>query len=242
MVIPPLSFQPQLAGQRAKRRGRDRPAQPPRRPGASGPAPGRVRFAVSPARLAGRGRGGHLAVTSAHRRCVGDRRSRHLRAHIMPDGGLHLTGVDLRPTLQNPQVRPGSSSAALTLAAGADLRSSGYVETPNARYEYRPCRGRGVRRRPCRRQCARCSRRGLIAKRGRERPGSGLPNICCMPMVMSPQPGGIERSVPAPSRSRSGDSWCRSRRSIGEIRDDEHDRARAKRSDQEAAANGRRAG
>ena len=32
--------------------------------------------------------------------------------------GLHLTGVDLRPTPQNPQVRPGSGSAAPTLAAG----------------------------------------------------------------------------------------------------------------------------
>jgi len=31
---------------------------------------------------------------------------------------LHLTGVDLRPTLQNPQVRPGFGPAAPTLAAG----------------------------------------------------------------------------------------------------------------------------
>jgi len=54
------------------------------------------------------------------------------------------------------------------------------------------------------RQCARCSRRGLITKGGRERPGSGLPSICCMPMVISPQPGDTERPVPGPSRSRSG--------------------------------------
>ena len=68
-------FSRRLAGQHAKRGGRDRPAQPPRRPGASGPAPGRARFTVSPARLAGRGRGSHLAATSAHRRYAGDRRS-----------------------------------------------------------------------------------------------------------------------------------------------------------------------
>jgi hypothetical protein len=70
----------------------------------------------------------------------------------------------------------------------------------------------------------------------------GLPGICCMPRVISLQPGDTERPVPAPSRDRSGDSWCRSRRRIREIRDDEHDRARAKRSDQEAATNGRRTG
>ena len=39
-----------------------------------------------------------------------------------------------------------------------------------------------------------------------------------------------------------GDSWCRPPRRIREIRDDENDRAPAKRSDQEAATNGRRAG
>ena len=33
-------------------------------------------------------------------------------------GGLHLTGVDLRPTLQNPQVRRGFGPATPTLAAG----------------------------------------------------------------------------------------------------------------------------
>src|SRR5436190_22718562 len=35
-----------------KRGGRDRPEQPPRRPGPRGPPPGRARFTVSPARLA----------------------------------------------------------------------------------------------------------------------------------------------------------------------------------------------
>jgi hypothetical protein len=37
---------------------------------------------------------------------------------ITPIRGLHLTGVGLRPTLQNPQVRPGFRPATPTLAAG----------------------------------------------------------------------------------------------------------------------------
>jgi hypothetical protein len=93
-----------------------------------------------------------------------------------------------------------------------------------------------------RRQCARCSRRGLITKDGRERPGSGLPSICCMPMVISPQPGTPNDQFRRCRAVAPGDSWCRSRRRNREIRDDEHDRTRAKRSDQEAATNGRRAG
>jgi len=41
------------------------------------------------------------------------------RAHaVIGLWGLHLTGVDLRPTLQNPQVRRGFGPAAPTLAAG----------------------------------------------------------------------------------------------------------------------------
>jgi alkylhydroperoxidase/carboxymuconolactone decarboxylase family protein YurZ len=38
-------------------------------------------------------------------------------------------------------------------------------------------------------------------------------------MVIPPQPGDTERPVPALSRDRSGDSWCRSRRTIREIRE-----------------------
>jgi len=77
------------------------------------------------------------------------------------------------------------------------------------------------------RQCAPCSRRGLITKGGRERPGSGLPGICCMPMVISPQPGTPNDQFRGRRAVAPGDSWCRSRRRIREIRDDENDHARA---------------
>jgi hypothetical protein len=52
MVIPSLSFQPQARWPVRQAGGRDRPEQPPRRPGPRGPPPGRARFTVSPARLA----------------------------------------------------------------------------------------------------------------------------------------------------------------------------------------------
>jgi hypothetical protein len=37
---------------------------------------------------------------------------------IITNWALHLTGVNLRPTLQNPQVRPGVGPATPTLATG----------------------------------------------------------------------------------------------------------------------------
>jgi hypothetical protein len=136
------AFSRRLAGQRAKRRGRDRPARQAAWPGLASAAASTAwrerasawtcSFHRKPRPSRWKRKGGRLAVTSAHRRCVGDRRSPHLRAHIMPDGSLHLTGVDLRLTLQNPQVSRDPALLRRPWRQGADLRSSGFAETPNA--------------------------------------------------------------------------------------------------------------
>jgi hypothetical protein len=161
------------------------------------------------------------------------------RGHRAAPAGTTIAGK--RYTRHNMHPCPGALDEQSRQAERAGkLPAHGRPEHPHLEPSSPRTHPTGIRSE--RRQCARCSRRGLITKRGRERPGFGLLNICCRPMVISPRPRDTERQVPALSRSRSGDSWRRSRRRIREIRDDEHDRARAKRSDQEAAANGRRAG
>ena len=56
------------------------------------------------------------------------------RQLISPVRDIYLPGVDLRSTLQNPQVRQDPALPGRLWQQGADLRSSGYVNTPIPRY------------------------------------------------------------------------------------------------------------
>src|SRR5260370_9969260 len=95
-------------------------------PGAAGPrrdlagaaGPGNLRAGTHVGGTTGSQPGSGGRGSSGALRTVTAVQARVLAARDIRLWGIHLTGVDLRPTLQNPQVRRGFGPAAPTLAAG----------------------------------------------------------------------------------------------------------------------------